>query len=95
MKTVERKGRRPDRKGVLANFQFYVDEDSKGLCEGITLNVSAGGFGFLTEVQISQGQTITVIKHSLPGFPCSKAKVRWVRRGPHCIEAGAEFQSGN
>lgn len=89
------KDRRPSRSGVLANFQFYIEEDYRGLCEGITLNISEGGFGFLTEADIRQGQTITVTKNALPGFPCSKAKVRWVRKGSRCMEAGAEFYSGD
>jgi PilZ domain len=94
MKTSERKERRSGRKGVLANFEFYVDGDSKEICEGITLNISDGGFGFLTEVEIREGQTITVTKHALSGLSCPKARVTWVKKGRRCIEAGAEFQPG-
>jgi hypothetical protein len=95
MKTSERKERRPGRKGVLANFEFYVDGDPEEICQGITLNISSCGFGFLTEAKIREGQTITVTKHALSGLSCPKAKLTWVKKGPRCMEAGAEFQPGN
>ncbi len=95
MKTSWKTERQPGRCGILANFQFYVGENAKETCEGITLNISDRGFGFLTETEISQGQIITVTKHALPDFPCGKATVIWARKGPRCIEAGAEFHSAH
>lgn len=95
MKTSSKRERLSSRRGILANFQFYVDEDTTKICEGVTLNISDRGFGFLTEAEIRKGQTITVTRHALHGFSSSKAKVVWVSRGPNCMEAGAEFHPGN
>lgn len=95
IKASLKKTRKADRQGILANFKFCVDEAPEEMCEGITINVSDHGFGFLTEAEIRQGQTITVTKHALCGFPFPKAKVMWVIRGPRYAEAGAEFQSGS
>lgn len=81
--------------GILANFQFYVEQHHKEICEGITLNISDSGFSFLTATEIRQGQTMTITKHSLPGFFCPKATVTWVKKGPRCIEAGADFYPDN
>lgn len=95
MKTSSKKDRLSGRRGILANFQFYVDEKTEKTCEGITLNISDSGFGFLTEAEISTGQTITVTRHALHGFSSSKARVVWVSKGPNCVEAGAEYYPGN
>lgn len=91
MKTSQKGDWQYGNRGILANFQFYVDKNEEEICEGITLSISAGGFNFMTETEIRQGQTITVTKHALRGYSCPKATVTWVKRGTRCIEAGAEF----
>lgn len=86
---------RPGCYGILANFQFYVDENAENICEGITLNISEKGFSFLTDTEIRQGQTITVTKHALRGHSRAKAKVAWVMKGRRYVEAGANFCPGS
>jgi hypothetical protein len=88
---MEKKERKDTRRGILANFQFYIDEKSKEIFEGITLNVSSGGFGFLTETRVKEGQTITITRHTLPDFRGQKAKVIWVKKGPRYVEAGSKI----
>jgi len=87
---VETKKRRSARHEILANFQFYIDERSKEIFAGITLNVSPEGFGFLTETSVQQGQIITITKHALPDLSGQKAKILWVKKGSHYLEAGSE-----
>jgi hypothetical protein len=91
MKSTRKSDRRPGRYGILANFRFYVDEDAEKVFEGITLDVSDYGFGFMTSAKVREGQSLTITKHSLPGFSSPRARVRWARQGPRCTEAGAEF----
>ena len=71
--SFKKKERRVTRREVLANFQFYIDQKSKEIFEGVTLNVSADGFGFLTETILKKGQTITITNHPLPAFKGQKA----------------------
>ena len=87
------KERKAARAGILANFQFYIDERSKEIFEGLTMNISPHGFGFLTGTVIGEGQTITITKHSLPGFAGYKAKATWVKKRPRYFEAGAKFNA--
>ncbi len=88
---MEKKERKDTRRKILAHFQFYIDQKSKELFEGITLNISSDGFGFLTETNVKEGQTITITKHPLPDFSGQKAKVIWVRKGSRYVEAGSKI----
>ena len=88
---METKERKDARREILANFQFYIDERSRELFEGITTNVSSDGFSFLTKTMVEEGQTITITWHALPDFSGQKAKVIWVRRGPRSVEAGSKI----
>ncbi|MEJ2695081.1 MAG: PilZ domain-containing protein [Candidatus Sulfobium sp.] len=83
--------RKVSRNGILANFQFYIDDKSKETFEGITINISPRGFGFLTETVVQEGQTITIKKHVLPDYKDRKAKVTWVKKVSRYISAGAQF----
>ena len=91
--SFKKKERRVTRREVLANFQFYIDQKSKEIFEGLTMNISPHGFGFLTGIVIGEGQTITITKHSLPGFAGYKAKATWVKKRPRYFEAGAKFNA--
>jgi len=90
---LEKKERKSARNKSLAKFQFYIDENARELFEGITTNISPHGFGFLTGTVIGEGQTITITKHSLPGFAGYKAKATWVKKRPRYFEAGAKFNA--
>jgi PilZ domain len=90
-----KKERKADRDGILANFQFYIDDRSKEILEGMTINISPHGFGFFTGIGVKEGQTITIIKltrkSTMSDFANQKAKVIWVKKGSRYVEAGAKF----
>jgi hypothetical protein len=88
---METKERKDTGREILAKFQFYIDETSKELFEGITLNISSDGFGFLTRTMVKEGQTITITRHALPDFIGQKAKAIWVKRGSRSVEAGSKI----
>jgi len=88
---LEKKERKATRRGILANFQFYIDEKPKELFEGITINVSSDGFGLLTDTIMKEGQTITITRHQLSDLRGQKAKVIWVKKGPRYVEAGLKI----
>jgi hypothetical protein len=88
--TLEKKERKSARNKSLAKFQFYIDENAKRLFEGITINISPDGFGFLTETAVKEGQNITITKHTLPDFTGKKAYIIWVKKGSRYVEAGAK-----
>lgn len=83
--------RRDVRHGIVAHFQFVVGDGPGNVCEGITINISKHGFGFLTEAVFAEGQTIRVTDHDLRNIVGSKARVMWVRKGPRHYRAGVEF----
>lgn len=95
MKTLGKRVRRCSRRVTLANFKFYLDEEIQMTYDGLTLNVSELGFGFLTMTEIRQGQTITVTSNAMKDFPCRKAEIKWVKRSSRYVEAGAEFRPGD
>lgn len=83
--------RKDARRGILANFQFRIDGNSEEVFNGMTTDVSSEGFGFLTETIVTEGQTITITKHSLGNFSGRKARVIWVKKKTGCLEVGAEL----
>jgi hypothetical protein len=87
--------RRVARNGVLAKFQFFINDKSTEIFEGITINISSEGFSFLTETVVKEGQTLTITKHSVPDYTDRKARVIWLRKGAHYVTAGAKFESGS
>lgn len=87
---MEKKERKSARNKSLAKFQFYIDENARELFEGIIINISPHGFGFLTETIVKEGQAITITKHTLPDFTGKKAYVIWVKKGPRYVEVGAK-----
>ena len=87
---MEKKERKSARNKSLAKFQFYIGENKRELFEGIIINISPHGFGFLTETIVKEGQTITITKHTPPDFTGKKAYVIWVKKGPRYVEAGAK-----
>jgi len=88
---VEKKKRNNARRGILAKFQFCIGMKSRETFEGITLDMSSEGFGFLTGAIVKEGQTITIKKHTVPDLKGKKAKVIWVKKGSQYIEAGAKI----
>jgi DNA-binding response OmpR family regulator len=87
--------RRDVRHGIVANFRFVLGNKPENICEGVTINISKHGFGFLTETAFTRGQTITVTGHDLPDMAGCRARVVWVREGPRHYRAGARFVSDN
>jgi PilZ domain len=86
------KNRRKDvRHGIIANFSFVVGGRSEDMHEGITINISKNGFGFLTDEAFEKGQDIVVTKHDVPKVAGHKAKVAWVKKGPVHYHVGVEF----
>lgn len=83
--------RKDVRHGTVAKFEFVVGDGAEDICEGITINVSRNGFGFLTEKSFAEGQPIIVTKHDLPSLAGKEARVMWVRKGPRNYQAGAQF----
>lgn len=83
--------RKDMRCGIIANFQFVMGGRPGYVCEGVTVNISRNGFGFLTEAVFTQGQTITVTRHDLPDMAGCRARVVWVKEGPRHCHAGAQF----
>lgn len=83
--------RKVSRNSVLANFQFCIDDKSKEIFEGITIDISPRGFGFLTEAVVKEGQNITIKKHAFPDYKDRKATVKWAKKGSRYISAGAQF----
>ncbi|MGD0885167.1 MAG: hypothetical protein ABSA46_09905 [Thermodesulfovibrionales bacterium] len=88
---MEKKERKGTRQGILANFQFYIDEKSNELFEGLTLNISSDSCSFITEIILKEGQTITMTRHALPDFRGQKAKVIWVKKRSRYVEAGSQI----
>ena len=88
---MEKEERKDTRHDILANFQFYIDEKSNELFEGLTLSISSDGFGFITETVLKEGQTITITRHALPDFRGQKATVLWVKKGRRYVEAGSKI----
>jgi CheY-like chemotaxis protein len=87
--------RRKDvRHGIVANFSFVAGGGSDDMREGITINISRSGFGFLTDEVFAQGQDIVVTKHELPNVAGHKAKVAWVKKGSVHYHVGVEFVTG-
>lgn len=93
MKISGNGGKKAARQDILANFQFYIDENLQAIHNGITTEISDSGFGFFTTTLIRKGQTITVTKHSLRDYNCPKAKVTFVKKCPSCLEVTAKFNS--
>ncbi len=91
MKISENDETKAARQDILANFQFYIDENLQVIHNGITTGISDSGFGFFTTTKIRIGQTITVTKHSLRHYNCPKAKVTVVKKYPSCLEVTAKF----
>jgi hypothetical protein len=58
--------RRVARNGVLAKFQFFINDKSTEIFEGITINISSEGFSFLTETVVKEGQTPQQFRFSIP-----------------------------
>jgi hypothetical protein len=91
------KERKTTREGILANFQFYFDDKSKEIFKGITFNASSHGLGFLTEIDVKEGQIITITKTKLtrmnttPDFAGQNATVVWVKKRGEYVEAGAKL----
>jgi CheY-like chemotaxis protein len=81
--------RRDVRHGIAAHFQF-VDETGN-VYEGITIDISKHGFGFLTEAVFAEGQIITVIDHELRNIVECKARVMWVKKSRQYYRAGAKI----
>lgn len=89
-----KQGERKDtRRGILANFQFSINGNAGEVFNGMTTDVSSDGFGFLTEVTVKEGQTLTVTKHALENLTGRRATVVWVKKKARCLEAGAQFHS--
>jgi CheY-like chemotaxis protein len=89
---IDWEDRRKDvRHGIVANFSFVAGGGSDDMREGITINISKNGFGFLTDEAFAQGQDIVVTKHDLPTVAGHKAKVVWVKKGPEHYSVGVEF----
>jgi CheY-like chemotaxis protein len=89
---IDWEDRRKDvRHGIIANFSFVVGGGSDDMREGITINISKNGFGFLTDEAFEKGQDIVVTKHDVPKVAGRKAKVAWVKKGPVHYSAGVEF----
>ncbi len=86
------KNRRKDlRHEIVANFQFVVGDKPDDVCEGITINISNNGFGFLTETGCKEGQDIMVTKHDVPRVAGQEATVMWVKKGPIHYNVGVKF----
>lgn len=83
--------RREVRHEVVANFRFVLDENSEDICDGVTVNISKNGFGFLTQTSCREGQNIMVTKHDLPDITGRKARVLWVRKGSRHYQGGVRF----
>ena len=94
---LEQKERKASRDGILADFLFYIGDKSEEVFEGMTINISLRGLGFLTKTSVKEGQTITITKleriSTMPDFTGQRAKVIWVKKGPRYDEAGANFNS--
>ncbi len=88
--TLVKKKRRGARQGIIANFQFYLDDRSEDVFDGLTVNISPHGFCFLTKARLQAGQTITITRHSAHDYTGQSAQVVWVKNEPSHIEAGAE-----
>jgi PilZ domain len=83
------KDRRKDvRHGIIANFSFVAGGGYDRMREGITINISKSGFGFLTDEVFAQGQDIVVTKHDVPNVEGHKARVAWVKKGPVHLSGG-------
>jgi hypothetical protein len=93
---LKKNDRKATRNGILADFQFYVDNKSEEIFEGMTVNISPDGLCFLTKTSIEEGQTITVTKlarnSTMPDFIGQRAKVIWVEKESRFIEAGVSFR---
>jgi len=83
--------RRAVRLGMLANFQFSIDSKPADVFDGITLNISDDGIGFLTEAILTEGQAIIITSPVLPDFAGRKARVVWIKRDVRYFEVGAQF----
>jgi CheY-like chemotaxis protein len=83
--------RKVTRQGTVAKFTFVVGDKTGDVCEGITINISEHGFGFITEATFPEGQDIAVTTHDLPNIAGRKARVLWMKKGPRHYEAGAKF----
>jgi len=83
--------RKDVRHGIVANFQFIADDKSESVCEGVTINISRHGFGFLTEDVFTEGQAIIVTKYHMANMAGAKARVMWVRKGARQYRVGAKF----
>lgn len=83
--------RKDPRRGIIANFQFIVGSRPEYVCEGVTVNISRHGFGFMTEAVFTQGQTITVTRHDLADMAGCRARVVWVKEGLQHCHAGAQL----
>ncbi len=84
--------RRKDiRHSTAADFKFVVDGRLRDVCEGITINISEHGFGFITEGTFPEGQDIHVTHHDLPDIAGRKARVMWMKKGRRYYKAGAKF----
>jgi CheY-like chemotaxis protein len=86
------KNRRKDiRHSTTADFRFVVGDRMRDVCEGITINISEHGFGFITEATFPEGQDIHVTGHDLPDIAGRKARVMWMKKGQRYYQAGAKF----
>jgi CheY-like chemotaxis protein len=89
---IDWEDRRKDvRHDIVANFSFVAGGGSDDMREGITINISKNGFGFLTDEAFAQGQDIVVTTHDLPKVAGHKAKVAWAKKGPVHYSVGVEF----
>lgn len=79
------------RDGFLANLRFFIDDLSENIYEGITINISPDGFGFLTEAPVREGQILTVTEHRIPDSKISRVAVTWVKKRDRYFEAGAKY----
>ncbi len=91
--------RKAAREQILAYFQFYINGHTKDIFEGMTLNISQSGFGFLTERAVKEGQSITITKLAgrspMQDITDQQARVIWVKQGRRFIEAGVELNPGS
>jgi hypothetical protein len=90
--TSEEERRIVARDGIIANFRFF-NGISEEIFEGITIDISSRGFGFLTQAGIKEGQTLTITEHMMPDVSGRKAFIKWLKKGPRYFEAGARYIS--
>lgn len=85
------KTRKDMRHSIVAHFQFVVEGEEGNVCEGIVVNISKHGFGFLTESVLKEGEVIRVTDHDLRNIVGCRARIEWVEKGPRHYRAGAKF----